>query len=360
MCFSSTYTRFIVVYYCQGWHASSKLVSSSTLLCKSRLTSNSDSDVIFDTGSFDMFIASKECTTCGHARTFDSSQSSTFSQEPNRPQSFTYGTGVDSTSLPPQGEGVGGTIVTDRVDIANLTVPSQQFLLCDRYDEFLADVPFDGVMGIGLVNQTGLPSGQPWYWQLYYSGQIQSPVFSFYYPPGHATGAEMTVGGVNPARYTGDIKYIDLADGGQFDVGVPASYFDGKQSVIPATSAILDSGTPFFTASASTVKDIYAALGSQFKQLDQGGSWGAPCDVIDSLAVEMTFTLGSGSNIFNATMPKEAFNLGPYPGQQGMCQGVFSALEAGGSLILGAPLLDRYYTVWDGLNYKMGFAQAKF
>lgn len=307
-----------------------------------------------------MFIPSTSCTSCGKARLFDSSQSSTFSSSPGNPQSFSYATGVDSVSLP-RPEGVAGTIVTDRVDIANLTVPSQEFLLCDRYDEFLSDVPFDGVMGIGLVNNTGLPDGNPWYWQLYQSGQLESPVFALFYPPGKADGAEMTLGGVNPARYTGDITYIPLAGGAQqFQVDVQGTYVNGKKAVIQPSSAILDSGTPNHTADKKSVTKFYAALSSQFKQLDNGGSWGAPCDVVNSHAVDIAFEIGSGSSTFKMTTPKSAFNLGPYPGQPGMCQSVLSGLSYGSSIIIGAPAIDRYYTVWDGYNYKMGFATPNY
>ena len=71
--------------------------------------------------------------------------------------------------------------------------------------------PLNGIMGIGLVNQTNIPSSHLWYWSLYYSGQLASPAVSFYFPPRKVDGAEMTLGGIDPNRYKGDIAYADLA-----------------------------------------------------------------------------------------------------------------------------------------------------
>lgn len=311
-----------------------------------------------------MFIASTNCSTCGNVARFNSSASTTFSAKPGTPQSFGYDTGIDTTSLP-HSEGVSGVIVSDAVGIANLSIPGQQFLLCDQYPEFMRDVPIDGVMGIGPMRVSGLPSGMSWFWQLYSYKQIDKPVVSLYYPPGRATGAEATFGGTNPARYTGSFSRVYTNNSGQWEVDVSAVRFGGQPVKLPPATAILDTGTPFFTADANNTKAFYAALSPKFKPLGDRGSWGAPCDIIESLAVDMTFTLGFGDHQFNATMPKKYFNLGPYEGYDGMCQSVFSNLSHGGNsehpvLILGAPLLSQYYTSWDGFNGKVSFATPVF
>ncbi|ATY62452.1 pregnancy-associated glyco 2 precursor [Cordyceps militaris] len=317
-------------------------------------------NVIFDTGSFDMFIANKNCTSPGHSRLFDASQSTTFDQQPDQRQRFGYGTGVDSTPLQYSGEGVGGVIVTDTVAIAGHAVAEQQFLLCDEYPEFMADVPFDGVMGIGVEGATGLPSGSPWYWALSASGQLDGPEFSLYYPAGKQDGAEMTLGGTNPDRYSGAVHKVKLYQTSNFVVDQPALAINGKPLAAAANQqAILDSGTAYFAGPNKTVAALYRAVSPKIKQLNHE-AWGVGCDIIESLAVDITFTFGSGADTFNATMPKEAFNLGPYEGKPGICQTVFSSIDdLGGSFLIGAPLLKQYYTVWDGHNLEMGFAELK-
>ncbi|KAJ6781771.1 hypothetical protein PWT90_08829 [Aphanocladium album] len=316
-------------------------------------------NVIFDTGSYDMFIANKNCTGAGNSRLFDPSKSSTFDQQPHQRQHFGYGTGVDSIPLQYSGEGTTGYIVTDTVGIAGHNVEQQQFLLCDEYPEFMADVPFDGVMGIGMEGATGLPSGSPWYWALYASGQLDGPEFALYYPEHEADGAEMTLGGTNPDRYSGKISYVDLLDSGNFVVRQPSMAVNGKKLAgVTNKVTILDSGTAYLAAGDDVVTAFYKAVSPKIKKLNHE-AWGVSCDVIESLAVDISFTFGSGSNTFTATMPKEAFNLGPYEGKPGICQTVFSTVDVGGALLLGAPLLKQYYTVWDGHNKKMGFATLK-
>ncbi|KAF1739008.1 Pepsin A [Beauveria bassiana] len=317
-------------------------------------------NVIFDTGSFDMFIANKNCTSAGNSRLFDSDKSSTFNQQPNQPSGFGYGTGVDSIPLQYNGEGVSGVIVTDKVGIAGHAVDQQQFLLCDQYPEFMADVPFDGVMGIGVQGATDMPSGKAWYWALYASGQLDSPEFSLYYPAGKVDGAEMTLGGTNPNRYRGDIHKVKLNRDANFVVDQPSLTINGKPLAAAANQqTILDSGTAYFAAPSKIVSAFYKAISPKIKQLNHE-AWGVECDIIESLAVEITFTFGSGAETFNATMPRESFNLGPYEGKPGICQTVFSSIDAlGGKFLVGGPLLKQYYTVWDGHNMEMGFAELK-
>lgn len=257
-----------------------------------------------------------------------------------------------------------GIYVADKVGVAGLSVPDQQFLLADSFGEFFRDKPFQGVMGIGVVNQTELPNQKPWYWSLYYSGQLESPTISFYYPPGQKDGAEMTLGGVNPSRYKGEMKYFDLFNGGgMFGTRQSGLYINGKPFASGVKSAVtFDTGTPYFMTRDSTVADIYSRISPNITKLDRE-AWGAPCDLVDSIAVDFTFTYGlaNGNNI-NVTMPRSAFNLGPYKGSTTTCQTVFSSGDLGSdgddpSYLIGAPLLKEYYTVWDGLNYKMGFGE---
>ncbi|CAJ2512165.1 Uu.00g051800.m01.CDS01 [Anthostomella pinea] len=70
----------------------------------------------------------------------------------------------------------------------------------------------------------------------------------------------------------------------------------------------------------------------------------------------------SGHVSMNVTLPAGSFNLGEYPGQLGICQAVFNSpgnMDAGSLWIIGSPLLKAYYTVWDGLNHKIGWATLK-
>ena len=318
------------------------------------------------------------CTDCDGHRLFDPSRSSTFKPTPGEAVSFGFGTGVDQFPLPTY-EGPNGTIVTDAVDLFGLRSLQQEWLLCD-VDSILADGVPDGVLGISLVNVSyiGLYANKslmPFYWNLYYSNQLESPKFSFFMNPGHERGGELTLGGVDELRYTGSITTVPLnhtesVENYGYFVDQSAIYVDGKMMYNASTGkpynsalAQLDTGTAFiYPPDLQTTEALYAAISPDIKPIGTLGSWGASCEVLDSAAVDVTFQLGSRSE-FNATIPKEFFNLGPFPGQTELCEAVFVAPDfpftsTDGTLVwlLGSPLLKSYYTVWDGLNYEVGFA----
>merc|ERR1712022_47786 len=69
---------------------------------------------------------------------------------------------------------------------------------------------FDGICGMGWddisVDNVKTPLRA-----LIDSGKLDEPVFAFYLGSGGADG-ELTLGGVNPARYTGDFTYVPVVE----------------------------------------------------------------------------------------------------------------------------------------------------
>ncbi|KAK9414795.1 putative Peptidase A1 domain-containing protein [Seiridium unicorne] len=318
--------------------------------------------VAWDTGSIDLLLPGINCTTCSNHTLFDPSKSSTYSPLPGRRTKTYYSTGVDSIPFTvPEGEG--GIIVHDKIGLGDLVVESQGFILVDESAAALNKMPVDGILGLGAPNVTGI--GQiPWYWNLYDSGQLASPVFAFYTPAGDINGAELTLGGIDDTKYEGEIPYTKLEDSrGGYTLRQGGLYINDKVFSKTGT-AILDTGTAFMqTPDYQTAKKLYAAISPNITQIDKAGAWGAPCEEIDAIAPEFTFTFGPVGGALNVTIPKEAFNLGEYPGQPGICQALFNNplefVSLGGIWLIGSPLLKQYYTVWDGVNGEIGWGTLK-
>ncbi|KAI4592707.1 hypothetical protein KJ359_010466 [Pestalotiopsis sp. 9143b] len=318
--------------------------------------------VAWDTGSVDLLLPGTNCTTCSNHTLFDPTKSSTYSPLPGRKTKTYYSTGVDSIPFTvPEGEG--GVIVHDKIGLGDLVVDSQGFILVDESAAALNKMPVDGILGLGAPNVTGI-NQTPWYWNLYYSGQLASPVFAFYTPAGDIDGAELTLGGIDETKYTGEIPYTKLESArGGYTLRQSGLYIDG--AVFSKTgTAILDTGTAFMqTPNYATAKKLYAAISPNITQIDAAGAWGLPCDEIDAVAPELTFTFGPVGGALNLTIPKEAFNLGEYPGQPGICQTLFNnplgTVSIGGIWLIGSPLLKQYYTVWDGVNEEIGWGTLK-
>lgn len=337
---------------------------------------------LFDTGSPAFLVGGSNCTTCGTKALFDPSRSSSYVNSPAKHLNYLFSTGA--TSIPfSENQGATGSLVTDTVAWGgDLVVKSQQFVLCDTMAAALNAMPIDGIMGMALPDPEA-GTDQSWYWNLVDSGQLGSPFVGFYIPPGDINGGEVTLGGYDESKYTGDLVWVDAAAVvsklfGSYVLNQYAMYSNGTlltngtgSEAMPTGFAILDTGTAFMqTPDYQTAANIYAQISPLITQIDPAGAWGAPCDELDSVAPDLTFTLGSSAApVVNVTIPREHFNLGEYPGLSGICQAIFNNPSdgIGGSWffqnkaewLVGSPLLNKYYTVWDGQGLKIGWGQLE-
>ncbi|KAJ0120769.1 hypothetical protein J7T55_015502 [Diaporthe amygdali] len=331
---------------------------------------------LFDTGSPLLLLPRNNCTTCGNLTLFNPGESSTFSPLPGTEVDEYFSTGADSIPfLEPQGAKC--KYVHDAIALGSgeLKVDSQQFALCDTYAEALDISGISGIMGMSLPSPDS--KNTAWYWNLVNDGQLDSPLYSFYTPPGDIEGGQVTLGGIDESKVEGDITYTDLDatatnDFSAYVVDQFALYSDGKiltngsATPLPRGLAILDTGTAFMqTPDYATAKNIYAQISPNITQIDAAGAWGAPCDELEGFAPDLTFTLGTTAKSLNFTIPKRYFSLGEYPGQPGICQAVFNNPVPGTEIsyddtavwLIGSPLLDKYYTVWDGVGLRIGWGK---
>ncbi|KAH6892936.1 aspartic peptidase domain-containing protein [Thelonectria olida] len=344
-------------------------------------------NVLFDTGSTDLIIPNKGCTTCSNYTLFDSSKSSTFSKKPNLSYNVSYGTASDAQPLKKDAT-LRGTVHSDTVTIGGVSVKNQPFLLADSYDKNLGPNALgpniEGILGIGPPNASVMSDAldyplQTTLWGLYYSGHLPEPLFSLYLNSGEDSGAsgEITLGGTDTSKYDGDITWVDfnstiVALAHEWYIDNPAFFVNSKtvensktNKPFPGAVTLLDTGTSYIlTPDYQTAKDLYAAISPEIKQLDALGTWGADCDVMEKLAPELTFTVGAGDKLVNLTMPRDAFNLGESSTHPGKCQGVVlnspSAISDLASVwVLGSPVLKGYYTVWQGEKLQLGVAKLK-
>ncbi|KAG6362651.1 hypothetical protein INS49_007743 [Diaporthe citri] len=341
----------------------------------------------FDTGSSRFILPRVNCTTgtCANLTLFDPDKSSTFSPLPGTDEQSTFATGSDSVPLP-RPEVVTCRSVHDTVSLAwgQLKVENQGFALCDTYTGAMGESKISGIMGMGIYDPSA--NDTPWYWNLVEDGQLESHLFSFYIPPaelvGKLDGGQVTLGGMDMSKVDGDIHWTNLSVDATPDVYTyvldqSAIYADGKildpsvpNANLPNATAFgyafLDTGTAFMqTPDFDTAKAIYAQISPNITQIDPAGAWGAPCGQLDSIAPDLTFTLGNQTEALNLTIPKKYFNLGEYPGLPGICQAVFNnptdgsetSLDDAPLWIAGSPLLDKYYTVWDGVDLRIGWGK---
>ncbi|KAL4912864.1 aspartic peptidase domain-containing protein [Aspergillus aurantiobrunneus] len=392
---------------------------------------------MFQTGSSDIILPKKGCTTCGKHNQFDPAKSTSFSPMPGNVSKAEFNT---AGTTKPLKEFVDAkcTTVTDTVTYDPLVVHNQTLRVCENLPQDLWDSPIDGIVGLAPAPQSNI--SLPFFWNLYYSGQLAEPQVSLYTPPGQReNAAEMTFGGIDHSKYKGDIYWVDISK----DARSPAMnvvelqnvYINSTEALVPrfvrpspSSSAALRSrstststaaasistaaestSTPAASASVSTsastststaaasasasaglapvhaqpalslmdtgtafiqppTKEATAALYKQIspkiKQIDPAGAWGAPCETLDAIAPSLKFIVGHGSQKFTLVIEPKYFNLGEYPGKPGICQAVFNSpviptgINEKPMWILGSPVLKTFYSIYDGLHRKIGFAET--
>ncbi|POS73965.1 hypothetical protein DHEL01_v207645 [Diaporthe helianthi] len=340
-------------------------------------------NVLIDTGSSGLLLPSGNCTTCGQQTLFDFSQSSTFSWSQELFEQVGFGTSGDT--IPVSGPVRARCVnVSDSVSIQGLTADEYRFILCDEQDSSLSDQgEIDGILGLPI--EADNEAGPGLEWALYDAGLLADPIFGIYTPPGQITGGQLTLGGVDKTKYKGDLIFVDLnkelaVERPTWILDIQTMFVDGEQLRLPVDNStakapypqalsILDTGTAHIQAPTYQVaRDIYAKISPEIYQIDPVGTWGAPCAVMETIASDITFLFGydGAATQVKLTLPGKSVNLGPYPGKEGICQGVITNSRRGqlhedgrGVWVIGSPLLKQYYTAWDGRDLRVGFAPLK-
>ena len=169
-------------------------------------------NVVLDTGSSDLWVTGKGCTSCTTGTpSFDYNASSTLQigqDSTGQPVSvsITYGSGA-----------VGGYLVRDTVSMGGFQVQRQPWLLVDQTSSDLLDGTNAGIMGLAfdtIANTASTP-----FWQtLASTNQFSTPEMSFWITrelndtsaPKETFGGVFTLGGQNQTLYQGDVEFLPL------------------------------------------------------------------------------------------------------------------------------------------------------
>jgi hypothetical protein len=146
--------------------------------------------VIYDTGSSNLWVPSKACDNCKKdGDLYDSSKSTTYADD-GRAFSIQYGTGSCS-----------GKIRKDTMSMGGKTVTGFAFAeVSHEAADVFGQAPFDGILGMGVpkaaVDQVPMPMAE-----LVAQKQVDHNIFSFYLASDHsgkpAPGSSLVLGGVD-------------------------------------------------------------------------------------------------------------------------------------------------------------------
>ncbi|KAF8892127.1 aspartic peptidase domain-containing protein [Infundibulicybe gibba] len=279
-------------------------------------------NVILDTGSADLWLADRACTSgCTGIPTFDSSASSTFESKAT-PFSITYGSGQAT-----------GLLGQDTVQMAGFSVTNQVFGVCDVVSTGLLASPVSGLLGLGFESIAA--SGALPFWQaLVQGGTWDAPVMSFQFsrylddPSADSLepGGTFTMGFVNSSLFTGDIEYLNLASKESYWIlSLTTIRVQGNVMTMPpgpSSFAAIDTGTTLIGGPPSAIANVYAQIpGSEPGSDDFDGFYTYPCDTT------VNISLSFGGREW-AMSPKD-FHLTML--DKGRCLGAFFQIDTGGS-----------------------------
>jgi len=311
-------------------------------------------NVILDTGSADLWIASSTCSVgCNGIATFNETSSTSY-KNLSTPFDITYGSGRAQ-----------GSLAQDTVQMAGFSVSSQNFGVVEDVSSGLLTSPVSGLLGLGFKTISSSHS-TPFWQTLASSGSWDQPVMSFYLSrflnATHAKPQEprgrFTMGFVDPSLYTGDIDWVDIPTGqeGYWILPMTNLKVNGQSVTLPGDAAssysAIDTGTTLIGGPPDIIKAIFADIpGSAPGTGDYEGYYTYPCD--SKITVSFTFGSGQAWNVDPAD-----FLLTQLSSKQ--CVGALFSLDSSGnsgpSWILGDTFLKNVYSIFRSNPPSVGFA----
>jgi len=308
-------------------------------------------DVVFDTGSSNLWVPSKKCPwtniACLIHQKYDSTTSSTYKVNGTK-FSLQYGTGA-----------VSGFLSTDTACVADLCMKDVTFgeVLKEPGVAFIA-AQFDGILGMGWpkLSQKGV---KPVFNEMFDQGIVKKPVFSFWLSrdPSAKLGGQLILGGSDDTLYTDKLTYVPLIGEDYWRIKLDglAVGSDKGMGCKGGCVGIVDTGSSLLIGPKAEVDAINKKIGAT-EVIPGMGQFSVDCAKIATLPpvsftiAGKTFTLAGKDYILQVNQFGYKVCLSGFMGMD---------LPMGPWWILGDVFLGKFYTEFDMGGKRVGFAPAK-
>jgi len=296
-------------------------------------------NVIFDTGSSDLWVASSKCDdSCGRHAKYDATKSSSYVQN-GTIFHIEYGSGP-----------VSGFESVDSLMMGGLAVKSQIFAEVTDASGLGAAYTmgkFDGILGLAfpILSVNKVPTV---FQNVVEQGLVENAQFAFYLGNSMTDRGELTFGGSDHTHYSGELTWVPLKANTYWEIDLAGVNVGAQPYVSGPVNAIVDSGTSIMTGPSKDVANIAKALGA--KEFI-AGEYLVACDyTLPNLAFNI-------NGVFYELTPND------YLIPDGdICLLGLMAMDipapTGPLWILGDVFMRKYYTVFDVANSRVGFAPA--
>jgi cathepsin D len=301
-------------------------------------------EVIYDTGSSNLWVPSSQCGFCLHTKYY-SSKSSTYVAN-GTAFNIQYGSGALS-----------GFLSEDVVTMGPLVIESQTFAEATNLPSLSMQLgKFDGICGMAYqsISVDGVvpPFNNAWN-----QGLLSANVFSVFLSNGDgSTGSEFYLGGINTAHYSGSIQWENLISESYWEIALKSATMAGHGSITNATKAVVDTGTSIMAGPSADVQALAALVGATPINSEE---YTIDCSQIPNLP-NLVFQLGSGKS-YTLTGTDYVDQVC----EEGECiclfgfTGIDIPAPRGPLWILGDIFIRKYYSIFDFQNNRVGLAMSK-
>jgi hypothetical protein len=302
--------------------------------------------VVFDTGSGNLMVPGDDCQSpaCLSHDRFAQASSSTAHQVNCDGSEVGDGKDPDEVTITFGTGHITGRCLEDNICIGNLCAKGAFIASTDESRHPFASFTFDGVLGLALSN---MAQGQQFSLMTQLSGKqmLRKPIFSVFLSDSNDEDSEITFGAAKPEHMASDMFWVDVASpSGYWEVQIDDITLDNKpQNLCKDCRVAVDTGTSQLAGPSDVIGELARILNvaqdcSNYKSLPHLGF------VIGSHVLNLAPRDYVDKRNDNCDVSLMSLNVPP---------------PKGPLFVFGIPFLQKYFTVYDHENSRVGFAAAK-